>query len=122
MKHWKIDGYKVVVTGASKGIGEAITREFLTHGATVLMVARDLEGLAATQSAFAEEGLTASNIFSADLSAHGGVNAVIDWINSHWGRLDVMVNNVGMNIRKPLLSYSVREIDQILHTNLYSAV
>src|SRR5713101_520734 len=82
---------RVLVTGGTKGVGEAIVRRFQLSGALVATTARapSLRGQAA-------------NLFvQADLATVGGVNSVAERIRQDWGGLDVLVNNVGGTDTKP---------------------
>ena len=114
---WSLTGLKAVVTGGSKGIGEAVVKEFLALGAEVLAVARkeaDLQQLLQQHP----EGLS---ILAADVSTTEGRAALVVAVQQKWDRLDVLVNNVGTNIRKPATAYTTEEYDFILNTNLRSA-
>ncbi|HQV30806.1 MAG TPA: SDR family oxidoreductase [Calditrichia bacterium] len=122
MNRWRLENYRAVVTGASKGIGAAVARELLELGATVLLVARSEDGLRNCIGELQQAGLDKVEMLAADVSGEDGIEQVIDWIGREWGSLDILVNNVGTNIRKALTAYTSAEIDQILHTNLYSAV
>ncbi|TXK36411.1 SDR family NAD(P)-dependent oxidoreductase [Pontibacter qinzhouensis] len=110
---WSLRGKKAVVTGGSKGIGAAIVKEFLDLGAEVLAVARKEEDLAALQQAHPERLLT----LATDVSQEQGRQALLQLVQEQWGKLDVLVNNVGTNIRKPATDYSTEEYDFILNTN-----
>lgn len=81
----------VIVTGASKGIGLAIAREFATEGARVTLVSRSADALAKMQSEIATAGLTVPDIFEADLSLDSGRDALF----AAYPNADVLVNNAG---------------------------
>jgi NAD(P)-dependent dehydrogenase (short-subunit alcohol dehydrogenase family) len=76
---------RVLVTGGTKGVGEAIVRRFQLSGAFVATTAR-------TPSLHDQ---TASLFVQADLATASGVHSVADRIRQEWGGLDVLVNNVG---------------------------
>ena len=115
---WRLDGRVALVTGASRGIGAAIAEELCAHGATVLLAARssDLdERVAALRAAgHAAEGIRA------DVATPEGRAAVLDLVRGV-GRLDVLVNNVGVNIRKPTLEATSEDWESIVRTNVTSA-
>lgn len=116
-KRWLLTGKKAVVTGGSKGIGEAVVNELLQLGASVVAVARnqaDLDKLAKNAS---------ENLYTlaADVSTEAGRKLLVEWVKSNWGSLDILVNNVGTNIRKPTVDYTSQEFNFILDTNLVSA-
>lgn len=114
---WLLTGRKAVVTGGSKGIGEATVKEFLNLGAEVLAVARKEKDLQQLHAKY-PEGL---HTLPADLSTTEGRTKLATAVEELWGGLDVLVNNVGTNIRKPTADYDPDEYDFLLTTNLRSA-
>lgn len=116
---WTLSGKKALVTGASRGIGRSISIELLSLGADVLAVARGREDLEMLQEE-AKELDVKLHIFEADLSASEGRSAVLKYITSHFNQPDILVNNVGTNIRKAAIDYSDEEIYKIFSTNLHS--
>lgn len=114
---WSLAGKKAVVTGGSKGIGEAIVKELIELGADVLAVARKKADLDKLLADFPQN----LNTLVADVSASEGRENLTKWIKLNWGRLDILVNNVGTNIRKPTADYTSQEFNFILDTNLVSA-
>lgn len=116
---WSLQGQVAVVTGASKGIGAAITEELLRLGATVLAVARTAPPLEQQVADWQAAGLDAYAL-AADVSQAEGRQQVLDAVRERWGRLHILVNNVGTNIRKPTAEYSASEFQFLLATNLES--
>lgn len=118
-KNWTLKGKKCLVTGGTKGIGAAIAKEFLSHGGHVTIVARtkkDIEQFIQINNRRGEiKGI------DADLSKRNECKKVIDYIEKNCSKLDILVNNVGMNIRKKTDEYSETEFDTIMDTNLTSA-
>lgn len=114
---WGLHGKKAVVTGGSKGIGEATVKELLALGAEVLAVARKQEALDSIKEQFPQGLYT----LAADVSEPAGREAVTAWVQQEWGKLDILVNNAGTNIRKPTAEYTSEEYDFIMQTNLRSA-
>lgn len=117
MNHWSLEGKKAVVTGGTKGIGLAIGQEFLDLGAEVLVIARDTKAvenrLRGSSRLFRLDG----DIADASFRQH-----VLDKVQENWGKLDVLVNNVGTNIRKKFADYTESEYRKIFETNLFSAM
>lgn len=114
---WSLQGKKAIVTGGSKGIGEATVNEFLALGAEVLAVARKQEDLQKLQASAAGT----LHVLAADMSTTEGQGQLFSWVETNWGSLNILVNNVGTNIRKPTADYSSEEFDFIMNTNLRSA-
>lgn len=121
MNVWSLEGKKALVTGGSKGIGQACVYEMASLGAEVIFSARDLAGM---EAALEEAGPLRSRIHGviADNTEPGDREKLVAAIRQRWGRLDILVNNVGTNIRKPFEAYDAEEIDLIFRTNLNGAV
>lgn len=117
---WRLDGGRAVVTGATSGIGLATARELALLGAEVLLVARSADRVESTVEAMRGEGFKVLGV-AADVSAVPGRQAVRAWIDTHWGLLDVLVNNVGMNRRAPTADFPLEDLRQLMATNVESA-
>ncbi|AQG81086.1 SDR family oxidoreductase [Spirosoma montaniterrae] len=117
---WTLNGQRALVTGGTKGIGEAVVRQFLDLGASVFLVARDNNRLQAQLADYRQQGHSVDGM-AADLSQPNAVAEVVSALSDHWGALDILVNNVGSNIRKPTVAYTPDEYDYVLNTNLRSA-
>jgi Tropinone reductase 1 len=120
MRKWNLEGKTALITGASRGIGRAVAVEFLSLGARVLAVARGMDDLKKLQE---DTGLLASglHILKADLTQAEGRELARGYIAETYGRLDILINNVGTNIRKPALAYDNLDIYNIFTTNLHTA-
>ncbi|SOD96270.1 SDR family oxidoreductase [Spirosoma fluviale] len=117
---WSLNGQRALVTGGTKGIGEAIVRQFLDLGASVFIVARDNTLLQQQLTDYRQQGHTVDGL-AVDMSQPGTSAQVIEAVTTNWGSLDILVNNAGTNIRKPTAEYSPAEYDHVLNTNLRSA-
>jgi Tropinone reductase 1 len=117
---WSLTGQRALVTGGTKGIGEAIVRQFLDLGAAVFIVARDNAFLQQQLAEYRQQGHTVEGI-AADVSQPGTTSQVIEAVKEKWDSLDILVNNAGTNIRKPTAEYSPAEYEHIVNTNLRSA-
>jgi Tropinone reductase 1 len=106
---WRLDGRVAVVTGASKGIGWAVTRELVDLGAHVIGCARTIDRLAGFDA-----GVTA---VAADITTSVGRDAVCAAVAQR-GCLDILVNNAGKNVRKPTLQTTPADFAAVLALNL----
>ncbi len=116
---WTLTGKKALITGATKGIGKAIAEEFLSLGAEVLIVARSQEDVLNQVISWQQQGRKVHGI-AADVSSVDGRQAIFKYVESVMGELDILVNNVGTNIRKKTVDYSADEYASIFQTNLES--
>jgi NAD(P)-dependent dehydrogenase (short-subunit alcohol dehydrogenase family) len=109
-----------VVTGSTAGMGEGIARLFAEEGARLVISGRDeAKGTAVAASIIGQGGQA---IFRpADVSLEADCRALIDATVEHYGRIDVLVNNVGLSTRGNIEDTSVELWDQIFATNTRSA-
>lgn len=119
MAVWNLAGKKALVTGGSKGIGQAIVREFLSLGAEVLFTARNQKEVNSLETELKNQGCMITGIAS-DVTSETDRKYLTSWITEHWTKLDVLVNNAGMNIRNTANNYKHEEITKVLDTNLYA--
>lgn len=118
---WRLDNSTALVTGASKGIGLGVAQQLLERGASVLMVARGHDSLHEAASTLkAEFGAERVHICTADLSLNEDRIKLLAQCRAQFSQLDILINNVGTNIRKATLDYSEAEYTQVINTNLTS--
>jgi uncharacterized protein len=108
----ELSGSRVLVTGASRGIGEALARRFAAAGARVALVARSE---AAIKALAIELGGTAH---PADLGDRDQVRGVIDRIEADGGPIDVLVNNAGIESAGSLDKQSADQVESVFRVNL----
>ena len=97
---WNLSNQKVLITGATHGIGKAIAEEFLKLGAEVFIVGRDKDTLSSTLVAWLEQGYKACGI-SCDVFDQNQRQQLVEKITMQWGELNVLINNIGPNFKKP---------------------
>lgn len=117
MKNWNLNDKKVLITGGTKGIGRATVKEFLSLGAEVVFTARDASAVEAFEDDLRAENFVAKGI-CLDVTKDADTAQIKEWISSNWGRLDVLVNNAGRNIRKPSDQYTTDEYNTVINTNV----
>jgi len=115
----KLKDKVAIVTGASKGIGEGIAREFSREGAKVVVVSRgEAEGLAMAEELGSKEGRAI--YVRTDVTKSEDIQALIARTVETFGRLDVLVNNAGYHISKNVEETTEEEWEFIQNTNLRS--
>ena len=102
---------RVVVTGASRGIGAALATELAARGARVVLVARSVEPL---EKLAAELG---GEAFPADLAVASGIEPLVRRIEAD-GPIDVLVNNAGLDLTGDLVALPTDEIARLVAVNL----
>src|SRR5947199_3269202 len=109
-----------IVTGGNGGIGLGMARGLAAAGAAIVVAGRNREK---SERAVAElQGLGAKAVaISVDVADEASVNGLVRQAEEQFGRLDVLVNNAGMNIRKPAHELELSEWRQVIDTNLTSA-
>ena len=93
----------VIISGATKGIGDACRKLFLQEGATVIALARDTSGLVQSDSLIP---------FNVDVSKVEEIEKFKSLISSRFPQIDILVNNVGTNIRKSTEEYNMDDFDK----------
>ena len=114
-----LDDRRALVTGAGRGIGAAIARALDGAGAQVALVARSGDQLDETAATLSHDPV----VIRADLgSPDGPGSAVAAALDAFGGRLDVLVNNAGIGLRKDAHELVVEELDQLWNVNVRSAL
>ena len=110
----EFSGKRILVTGGTKGMGEAMVRRLKAGGAAVATTARSP----------LPDGQATDLFIQADIGAVSGVQQVVDRVRREWGWLDILVNNVGGTETKPggFEALSDEDWQNILNVNLLAAV
>ena len=122
---WTLDNHVALVTGGSKGIGHATVEALLERGASVVFTARGREAVEAVAGEMAErfgesptDGRPRVAGLVADVTVDKDRERVRAYIAEHHGRLDVLVNNAGTNIRRKAHEYDAETYRHIMAVNL----
>jgi NAD(P)-dependent dehydrogenase (short-subunit alcohol dehydrogenase family) len=114
-----LDGRTAIVTGASRGIGAAVARALDAAGARVALVARSADQLDDVAAGLANEPV----VIPTDLgSPEGPTAAATTALDAFKGRLDVLVNNAGIAVRKDSEELQLDEMDRLWNVNVRSAL
>lgn len=118
-----LKGRTALITGGSKGLGLAMAKEFALNGAQVAIVGRDEAALkAASAEIHTHHGEARVVTVSADLSKAGDVTRAYDEVMAAFGRIDIVVNNVGASAAKPFGEITDEEWQTDFDLKFFSAV
>jgi NAD(P)-dependent dehydrogenase (short-subunit alcohol dehydrogenase family) len=116
-KLFDLTGKVVIVTGAGRGLGKTIALGLAQHGADIVAVSRTLpqvEKVAAEITGLGRKAIA----MKVDTSKKQDVDGMVARTMETWGRVDVLVNNAGIDNIKPAIDYTEAEWDEILDINL----
>jgi NAD(P)-dependent dehydrogenase (short-subunit alcohol dehydrogenase family) len=116
-----LGGKRILITGASSGIGEAAAEQFASHGAIVVVVARRQDPLDALAERITTAGGTAMSI-PCDLSDMDAVDALVADVEKRIGGVDILINNAARSIRRPLAESLERwhDVERTMVLNYYA--
>lgn len=110
----------VIITGASGGIGLELTKTYLALGYNVVGNALNIEGL---HKAHNELGKSERfKYLAGDISKQETVNALFDFAIEQFSKIDIVINNAGIFIGKPVIDYTEHDINQMIDINLRSFI
>ena len=113
----KLEGKTALITGASKGLGKAMALALAEAGARVALVSRNLELLNETAAAVRKLGAEAA-VFQTDVADEAQVLRLEKAVAAEFGKVQILINNAGMNIRKPVTEFTLAEWRQVMQTNV----
>ncbi|MDO8957148.1 MAG: SDR family NAD(P)-dependent oxidoreductase [Deltaproteobacteria bacterium] len=116
----KLKGQTALITGASRGIGEAIARALAAEGAQVAITGRSAQELETLQKEFSGLGVRCESIV-ADLTQNGAVEQVWAQATQAFGHIDILMNNAGMGSSanpKSVVDYDDAFWETLLYVNL----
>lgn len=121
IKPIELAGKRILLTGASSGIGEAAAEQFAREGATVVVVARRQELLDALAERITTAGGDATAI-ACDVSDMDAVDALVADVEKRLGGVDILINNAGRSIRRPLAESLERwhDVERTMVLNYYA--
>jgi|TARA_B110000263_G_scaffold79306_1_gene69225 NAD(P)-dependent dehydrogenase (short-subunit alcohol dehydrogenase family) len=118
IKQFELHDRVAIVTGGSKGLGKAMAAGLASAGANLVLVSRNqAEVEAAADEISRDYGVQAIGI-QADVTSEEQVQGVVDTCIEKFGKIDVLINNAGVNIRGPIDELSLEEFKQVMDINV----
>jgi NAD(P)-dependent dehydrogenase (short-subunit alcohol dehydrogenase family) len=114
-----LHGKIALITGASKGLGKAMALALSQAGATIALVSRD-EGKLQDVKREVESSGGKADVFLADVKDETQVERLETDVSNRLGKVQILVNNAGINLRKNLIDFSLAEWQSVIDTNLTS--
>ena len=106
-----------IVTGASRGIGEAIAKQLSSCGAKIILIARNSDQLVAVKETIISNGGIAESI-AGDVSNLNSISEIVTNTIDKWGRIDILVNNAGIARDNIIMRMNENEWDSVMNINL----
>jgi NAD(P)-dependent dehydrogenase (short-subunit alcohol dehydrogenase family) len=119
MSEKQLSGRTALITGASKGLGKAMALALGEAGARLALASRDMTQLEETARAVRELGAEAE-CFRVDVTNEEQVRQLEKDVIARFGTVNILINNAGVNIRRPVTDFTLDEWNTVLDTNLTS--
>ena len=116
----KLTGKTAVITGASRGLGKAMALALAAEGARIALVARDRERLDAVAAEIRAANGQAIAI-RADVTSEDQVRRIEREIAAQFGKVDILINNAGVIVRKPIVEFTLEEWRRVMDTSVTGA-
>jgi NAD(P)-dependent dehydrogenase (short-subunit alcohol dehydrogenase family) len=115
---FRLDGRVALITGGAGGLGEVFARALAGAGADVALMGRRAEALEASAAKVATESGRRALAVGGDVTDPEQVRAAIERVRAELGRLDILVNSAGVNIRKPSVDFPLEDWRRVIDINL----
>ena len=115
-----LGGRVAIVTGGNGGIGLGLARGLADAGANIAIVGRNETKSKAAVDDLAARGVKAVSVV-ADVTDKEAVARMVESVTAEFGRIDILINNAGINVRKPPHALAIEEWESVIDTNLTSA-
>ena len=119
MSDKKLSGKTAIITGASKGLGKAMALALGGAGAKLALVSRSKEQLQTVAQEARELGAEAE-VFATDVASEEQVKRLEGEVTAKFGKVQILINNAGINIRKPSVEFTLDDWRAVMDTNLTS--
>lgn len=119
----ELNGKTILISGASKGIGECIARTFAIHGAEkLLLLARDTKKLNELKYSIENNSGTKVEVFQVDIRKRDEIKEAINQIRQNKNKIEILVNNAGIMVESVLKMVRPEVVEDTFSTNVYGAI
>ena len=118
IKQFDLSGKAAIITGGSKGLGEAMGAGLASAGANIAIVSRNEEEAKATAAGIARDFGTRCIGIAADVSKPDEVQHMVDTAAAEFGNIDILVNNAGINIRGAIDELTYEQFQEVQRINV----
>ncbi|WDP92285.1 MAG: glucose 1-dehydrogenase [Desulfobacter sp.] len=115
---FKLDGKIAIVTGGAGGIGKALALGLGIHGANVVVASRNQNAIEEVAAQITKESGKEAIAISCDVTSEESMNALVDKVKEKYGRIDILVNAMGMNIKHDAFEYPIEDWDRLFDVNV----
>src|SRR5436305_10335963 len=120
-KKYDLQGKVVLITGSSRGLGLAMSEEFASKGARIVICARDQEELSRARVQLEQQGAEVLDVVC-DVSDRESVQRLIDTARQRFGQIDVLVNNAGVIGVGPYEEQKIEDFEEAMNINFWGVV
>ncbi len=115
---FKLNGKIAIVTGGAGGIGEALAMGLSIHGATVIVSSRNQASIEKVAEQITAASGNQAMAITSDVTDEASVQKMVDAVVQKYGRIDILVNAMGMNIKRDAFEYPMEDWDKIFEVNV----
>ena len=115
---FRLDGKVAIVTGGAGGIGEALAMGLGVQGATVVVASRNQAAIDKVAAEITEKTGNAAAAVAVDVTDEVSVSGLVDTVMKKYGKIDILVNAMGMNIKKDAFEYPMEDWDKLFNVNV----
>jgi len=118
LDRFRMDGRVALITGASRGLGKVMAHALAEAGANVAAASRRLEDVQAVAQEVSAEHGTDCRGYACDVTQPAQIETFVAQVIEDYGRIDVLINNAGINIRGPIEALTLEEFRLVQDTNV----
>jgi short-subunit dehydrogenase len=122
MRQRSLHQRRVVITGASSGVGRALAMEMAPYSTRLILVARSEQPLAELTDELIKRGAAATEAVVGDVTDPAVRSRIVERVNELWGGLDILVNNAGISAHARFADSSEATLRKIMEVNFFAAV